>query len=143
MDIVEVNTPELLEKLKSLELKVWKGSSDIEVKELIRHKKAYMFRSSTQEVGYLVYSYRKGRAYIEDLVISDPAHFIPIMRSIEKIFKPLSIVALIEPNFMWFFSPTRERILKNSGYKLSKVRRFNLFGESFLYVRLVYEGSSG
>lgn len=36
MDIVEVNTPDLLEKLKSLELKVWKGLSDIEVKELLQ-----------------------------------------------------------------------------------------------------------
>jgi hypothetical protein len=143
MDILEVNTSELLEKLKSLELKVWKDSSDIDVRELIVHKRAYIFRASTQEAGYLIYSYRKGRAYIEDLVISDSSHFISIMRSIETIFKPLSIVALIEPHFMWFFSPTRKRIFKNSGYKLSKVRKFNLFGESFLYVRLVYEGSSG
>ncbi len=143
MDILEVNTPMLLEKLKSLELKVWKGSSDIDVRELIGHKRAYIFRASTQEVGYLIYSYRKGRAYIEDLVISDSSYFISIMRSIETIFKPLSIVALIEPHFMWFFSPTRNRTFKNSGYKLSKVRKFNLFGESFLYVRLVYESSSG
>ncbi len=64
------------------------------------------------------------------------------MRSIEKLFKPLSIVALVEPHFMWFFSPKRERILKNSGYKLDKVRRFKLFGEDFLYVRLVYYESS-
>ncbi len=71
------------------------------------------------EVGYLIYSYRKGRAYIEDLVISDSSHFISIMRSIENIFKPLSIVALIEPHLMWFFSPTRKRIFKYSGYNFT------------------------
>ncbi len=76
MDMLEVNTPELLEKLKSLELKVWKGLSDIEVRELFQRKKAYIFRSSTQDVGYLVYSYRRGRAYIEDLVIIDSSNFI-------------------------------------------------------------------
>ncbi|MEZ0360961.1 MAG: hypothetical protein ABWK04_03550 [Hydrogenobacter sp.] len=142
MEIVEVNTPHLFEKLKSLELKVWKGLSDIEVKELLQNKKAYIFTEGSLEAGYLVYSYRKGRVYIEDLVVSDPAHFIHIMRSVENLFKPLTLVALIEPHFTWFFSERINRILKNSGYKLNKVRRFHLFGESFLYVRLIYEGTS-
>ena len=84
MDILEVNTPELLEKLKSLELKVWKGSSDIDATELIRHKRAYIFRVSKWEVGYLIYSYRGGRAYIEDLVISDSSFFIPIIRRVRN-----------------------------------------------------------
>ncbi|QWK19185.1 MAG: hypothetical protein KNN13_06675 [Hydrogenobacter thermophilus] len=143
MEIVEVNTPFLFEKLKSLELKVWKGLSDIEARELLQSKRAYMFTSGTAEVGYLVYSHRKGSIYIEDLVVSDASYFIPIMRSIERIFKPMHIVALIEPHFSWFFSERINRILKNSGYKLIKVRRFSLFGESFLYVRLNYEGTSG
>lgn len=102
MEIVEVNTPFLFEKLKSLELKVWKGLSDIEVRELLQNKRAYMFTSGTAEVGYLVYSHRKGSIYIEDLVVSDASYFIPIMRSIERIFKPMHIVALIEPHFSCF-----------------------------------------
>lgn len=142
MEIVEVNTPSLFEKLKSLELKVWRGLSDIQIKELLQSKKAYIFTSGTAEVGYLVYSYRKGRVYIEDLVVSDRSYFIQIMRSIERIFKPMRIVALIEPHFTWFFSERINRILKNSGYKLIKARRFTLFGENFLYVRLDYEDTS-
>jgi hypothetical protein len=143
VEIREVNTPLLFEKLKYLELKVWKSSSDIEVRELLlQNKKAYIFCDESREVGYLVYSYRRGRVYIEDLVVSSTAYFIRIMRSIEYLFKPITIVALVEPHFAWFFLQRSGRTLRNSNYRIAKLRKFNLFGDYFLYVRLVYEGAA-
>ncbi len=143
MEVIEVNSSPLFERLKDLELKTWRGLSEIKSLDILRDKKAYIFQADGKEVGYLIYSLRrKGEVYIEDLVVNNPTYFISVMLLILKLIKANTIVALVEPTLAWLFSERMSRILRREGYKIEVRRSFKLFKENTTYVRLVYEGSS-
>lgn len=142
MNAVEVNAPNLFERLKELELKTWKGFSEIKSIEILKDKKAYIFYENDEEAGYLIFRIRRrGEVYVEDLVISNPKYFVGIMLMIVKLLAPNTLVALVEPHFEWFFSDKFIKVIKRVGYTIKVKRRFCIDREIMFYVRLVYEGA--
>ncbi|SHK33782.1 hypothetical protein [Thermocrinis minervae] len=143
MKVAKVESGELFERLKHLELKVWRSISYYSFSEFSGRRNAYIFIEGDREVGYIVYSYKKDRVYIEDLVVNSPSNFIEILRFIDRAFAPHHIVALVEKHFEWLFSDRIvNRVLKNTGYRLRKTRKFRIFNEECYYVMLSYEDPS-
>ncbi len=144
MEAVEVNAPYLFERLKELELKTWKGLSEIKSIEILKNKKAYIFYENNEEAGYLIFRMRrKGEVYIEDLVVSNPEYFIGVMLRIVKLLSPNTLVALVEPHFEWLFSENFRKIIKRVGYTTIVKRQFYINGDIMTYIRLIHEGNIG
>ncbi|ADC89927.1 hypothetical protein Thal_1296 [Thermocrinis albus DSM 14484] len=127
--------------IKNIERKSWKTQSELRFEDFkTENKRGFLFLQDTGEVvGYVVYSYRKRRIYVEDLVILNPLFLPRVMRMLDKFFAPADIVALVEENFVWFFS---DRILRHGSYRLQIARKFRILGNNFTYIRLCHEDSS-